>query len=109
MTNSLFEDRFYLVVPIERVTWVDSFLTPFLPFSRFAWLCIIGIALYVALVLNIVYTGSSSDKEKRASMRIGNIFYRTANSFSSGGVSDVPQNPSCAEKVIIAGFSVSML
>eukprot|EP00814_Leptocylindrus_danicus_P000676 CAMPEP_0116006376 /NCGR_PEP_ID=MMETSP0321-20121206/1695_1 /TAXON_ID=163516 /ORGANISM="Leptocylindrus danicus var. danicus, Strain B650" /LENGTH=935 /DNA_ID=CAMNT_0003474925 /DNA_START=114 /DNA_END=2922 /DNA_ORIENTATION=+ len=108
-TKSLFQDRFYLVVPIEKVTWLDSFLTPFLPFQAETWLWIIGIALYMVIVLNFIQTGGPFKERKSLCSRVGAVFYTAANSFSSGGVSDVSENPSSAEKVIVAAFAVSML
>mmetsp|Transcript_4112 Transcript_4112/g.6269 ORF Transcript_4112/g.6269 Transcript_4112/m.6269 type:complete len:497 (-) Transcript_4112:98-1588(-) len=63
----------------------------------------------MVIVLNIIQTGGPFKERKSLCSRVGAVFYTAANSVSGGGVSDVSEDPSNAEKIIVAAFAVSML
>lgn len=108
-SETLFIDRFYLVVPLEKVTFFQLLLVPFVPFAVKTWLYIIFLIIYMVIVLNIIHTGGVLNEKGTIGSRVCNIMYHAANSFASGSATDTTDDPTTAEKVVIGGFAVAML
>ena len=109
-TDALFRESFYLVVPEGDLNLADYMITPFLPFNYQAWIAIFGMVFYMCIVMSIITQISSTSGKKQSIMaESGDIMFSTIQSFTSGALDSPPDEPTKAQKIVIAGFGFSML
>mmetsp|Transcript_24971 Transcript_24971/g.37357 ORF Transcript_24971/g.37357 Transcript_24971/m.37357 type:complete len:603 (+) Transcript_24971:222-2030(+) len=126
-TTVIYSDSFYLVsFKDSQRDFLDTFLTPLAPFTNDAWMWLSLVVLYMAGAVNLVQTyndeneaedDSSDDGEnksyvtrvKKFACIMGDNLYYGVTSMAKGEVTSESEEPSVAEKIIIAGFMLFAL
>ena len=124
-TTVIYSDSFYMVsFKDSKTDFLDTFLTPLAPFENDAWMWLCFVVLYMAGAVNLVQTFDERMEEddstgeedrnyvtrmKKIGCRMGdNVFYGVT-SMAKGEVTSESEEPSVAEKIIIAGFMLFAL